>query len=294
MTRRVKYTTTPATRFTDSSFRFAARHSDNRMAVIPFHAHEFMEIEFVLRGVGIYVSDDAEYPMNAGDVFVVSPGGRHGYRDRDKCEVANVQFDPAEFLPHDNDITAVPSYHALFVLEPLYRALHHFESRLRLGIHDIVQADRLITGLENECLRKAPGYATAVKGLFTQLIVLLCRAYLATTAPAAQVLIKAGTAIRHIDQHCNEPVAIATLARVSGLSVNQLLRVFRQATGQTPHDYQIHQRILKATKMLRETSDAITPIAYELGFADSSHFSRHFKRIMGLTPQAYRRHAATA
>ncbi|NLF40013.1 cupin domain-containing protein, partial [bacterium] len=241
MPRRVRYTATSATRFSDQTFRFGvhAQHSRYRTAVVPFHAHEFMEIEFVLRGAGIYVSEDGEYPMTAGDVFVITAGGRHGYRDRDKCETANVQFDPAQFLPRESDVAMLPSYSALFVLEPQYRALHRFESKLRLGIHDIVQADRLIAALERECLLKPPGHTTAIRALFAQLIVLLCRAYSASTVPAAQALLKAGAAIRHLDQHCNEPVSVATLAQLSGLSINQLLRVFKQATGCTPHEHQL-------------------------------------------------------
>ncbi|NLF38058.1 helix-turn-helix transcriptional regulator, partial [bacterium] len=59
-----------------------------------------------------------------------------------------------------------------------------------------------------------------------------------------------------------------------------------------PHEHQLRQRILKATEMLRQDTQTITAIAYELGFADSSHFCRRFKHIMGVTPQAYRRHAS--
>jgi transcriptional regulator GlxA family with amidase domain len=53
-----------------------------------------------------------------------------------------------------------------------------------------------------------------------------------------------------------------------------------------PHAYQIQVRLLRAKKLLRSGRHP-ADVAYATGFADQSHFSRHFKRLMGLTPARY-------
>jgi transcriptional regulator GlxA family with amidase domain len=75
---------------------------------------------------------------------------------------------------------------------------------------------------------------------------------------------------------------------VSGLSRFHLLRVFSKEIGLPPHAYQIRLRIERARTMLRK---GIPPalVAGATGFADQSHFTRHFKRVWGITPARYAR-----
>jgi len=83
-------------------------------------------------------------------------------------------------------------------------------------------------------------------------------------------------------------VALETLARHAGLSRFQALRAFKQRYGLPPHAYQIALRIGHGRKLLRE---GVTPadVAARCGFADQSHFTRHFKRLHGVTPAQYSR-----
>lgn len=107
------------------------------------------------------------------------------------------------------------------------------------------------------------------------------------------MLLRVGPAIRHIDLHCSDHITLASLARSCDLSVNQFLRVFKEATGHSPLEYVTHQRVRRAARMLDDTPACVTKIAYTHGFADSSHFCRRFKRVMGMSPRAWRaRHAA--
>lgn len=70
------------------------------------------------------------------------------------------------------------------------------------------------------------------------------------------------------------------------LSPFHLIRSFKQNYGQSPHAYQLDQRIKRAKTLLKEgTSLAVT--ANHLGFADQSHFQRNFKKRTALTPRQY-------
>ena len=83
-------------------------------------------------------------------------------------------------------------------------------------------------------------------------------------------------------------VDLETLAKRAGLSRFQALRAFKQRYGLPPHAYQLALRIGHARKLLREGASA-ADVAARCGFADQSHFTRHFKRINGVTPAQYAR-----
>lgn len=84
----------------------------------------------------------------------------------------------------------------------------------------------------------------------------------------------------------NESVTLDELAATAALSRFHLVRCFTSRFGLPPHAYQIQVRIEKACRLLRggmmcaETASAV-------GFADQSHLTRHFKKVMGVTPRSY-------
>ncbi|MFZ5556137.1 MAG: helix-turn-helix domain-containing protein [Pseudomonadota bacterium] len=89
-----------------------------------------------------------------------------------------------------------------------------------------------------------------------------------------------------------ENVTLDELALAAGLSRYHFLRVFRAATGLPPHTYQTTIRIAAAKRLLR-AGLAAGQVALETGFSDQSHFSRHFRRRVGVTPAEFRRGAAS-
>lgn len=74
-----------------------------------------------------------------------------------------------------------------------------------------------------------------------------------------------------------------TLARDAGLTRFQALRAFKRRYGLPPHAYQLCLRVARARAMLLEGA-APADVAAHCGFVDQSHFNRHFKRIVGVTP----------
>jgi AraC-like DNA-binding protein len=92
----------------------------------------------------------------------------------------------------------------------------------------------------------------------------------------------------HMQDRWDQPVSLAELAGVAGLSRFELIRRFRQQNGLTPHAFQRDLRIDRARAML---GDGVPPaaVAAACGFADQPHLSRVFKRLVGVSPGAYAR-----
>lgn len=102
--------------------------------------------------------------------------------------------------------------------------------------------------------------------------------------------------LQHIEQHLGQPLTLAELAELAGLSVWRFATVFRQQVGVSPHRYICRRRVEHAQALIRDGVPAATA-ASEAGFYDQSHLSRHFKSICGMTPGQYlttARHVPTA
>ncbi|MEH6578358.1 MAG: AraC family transcriptional regulator [Amphritea sp.] len=81
-------------------------------------------------------------------------------------------------------------------------------------------------------------------------------------------------------------ISLDEFSQHCGMSRYHLIRSFKQAYGQSPHAFQLDQRIIKAKHLLREGKTA-SDTANSLGFADQSHFQRHFKKRLAVTPGQY-------
>lgn len=81
----------------------------------------------------------------------------------------------------------------------------------------------------------------------------------------------------------------AAMARMCGLSPSQFDRSFRAAFGTSARQYLLKVRVESACRRLAERDETIAVLALDLGFFDHAHFTRCFRRLMGLTPTEYRK-----
>ncbi len=94
-----------------------------------------------------------------------------------------------------------------------------------------------------------------------------------------------------MEQHMNNPPAIGHIAGRVGSSVRQLERGFRRDFGVSPQTYYRTMRLKHGRWLLTHTTKSVMQIACDCGFADSSHFSRCFKRAYRQVPSDLRRRA---
>lgn len=90
-----------------------------------------------------------------------------------------------------------------------------------------------------------------------------------------------------IETHPERRYSLDDMARSAFISKYSLIRTFKHEIGLTPHQFQIQNRVRKAQRLL-ENPGTIAEVALAAGFCDQSHFVRHFKKIVGLTPADYR------
>ena len=94
--------------------------------------------------------------------------------------------------------------------------------------------------------------------------------------------------VRVIEQRSDEKLSLAGLAAQAGISPYRLLRSFQRSVGMTPHQYVLRTRLHRAALRIRQTDLPIATIAFDAGFGDLSTFNRRFRRVLGVSPRAYR------
>ena len=90
----------------------------------------------------------------------------------------------------------------------------------------------------------------------------------------------------------DRPFTIARLAQEARLSPQHYSRSFRQSFGESPHAYVSARRVERAKHLMLTTTDALSQIALDCGYADQAHFTRRFHDTVGTPPNAWRREAA--
>lgn len=92
-----------------------------------------------------------------------------------------------------------------------------------------------------------------------------------------------------VDASIGGGITLDVLARSCGLSVRHFTRAFRQSTGMAPYQWLQYRRIVMAKQLLEKSSASLSAIALDCGFADQSHLTRTFARVVGVTPGTWRR-----
>ena len=101
--------------------------------------------------------------------------------------------------------------------------------------------------------------------------------------------------VEYIEEHLDADQTLERLAATARLSVYHFARQCKAATGLPPHQHVILRRVERAKQLLQAgTGLSLAEVAAHAGFSDQSQFSRHLKRLVGVTPGQFRMSARIA
>lgn len=97
-----------------------------------------------------------------------------------------------------------------------------------------------------------------------------------------------------MEANFEEPLSAVELARLAGLSLRQVQRMFHETLGTTPTKYYLRLRLQRARAMLTQSSMSITQIAVACGFQSVGHFSKTYRALYGRSPRSERQRGQAA
>ncbi|MFD0693278.1 helix-turn-helix domain-containing protein [Paenibacillus sp. GCM10027628] len=260
---------------------------------MPFEWHEPLEIFYVKSGRGKYYIDDKVYVFGPGDVFVIGNHELHKSQliDREPFEVLVVMFDPRL-------ARAVQLEDGVDPLELFYKRDIGFS-------HQLQTADGLQKKL-NWCFElmheeygNTEGYSLRkMVALLQWLLLELSQAYsknipylmLDQARNGVHFKEVVSRAMEYITAGYREDITLEKIAKHISVNPSYLSRVFKQNTGFTIVEFITFKRIWQAKEMLLYSNARITDIAYHIGYNNVTHFQWTFKKMLGISPNQYRKH----
>jgi|Deesub1362B_J571_1020462.scaffolds.fasta_scaffold00872_7 YesN/AraC family two-component response regulator len=95
--------------------------------------------------------------------------------------------------------------------------------------------------------------------------------------------------IRYMEEHLAEEITLEHLSSVADMSKHHFCRVFKRHLGISPLQFFIRMRVERAKELLKNRALSVSMVALEVGFNDISNFIKHFKKVTGITPSAFRK-----
>ncbi len=237
------------------------------------HTHTCSELFYVTHGMGQFRIAEQIHPVTANDLVVVSPNVPH-----------------TEISLNDNPL----EYIALGVDGLELSVGEEQDDRFCIINFESVR-ERILFYLQNmlkEIENKPAGYEFVCQDLMEVLIILLMRQtdFATTLAPIRKKSSQlCATVRRYIDGHYTENLTLDSLADLVHVSKYHMAHSFAQEYGVSPINYMLTKRIEEGKQLLKNDDFSMSLISRMLGFSSPSYFSQSFKKLTGLSPNAYRK-----
>lgn len=163
--------------------------------------------------------------------------------------------------------------------------------RLPIGVPFQINGSSILTAtiekIESECAFKREGHAELCDAVMRECIIEIAREYKKSGEVRAKDRI---TALREeLVAHPEKDLSLKEMAETCGYSQSRFSSLYKEFFGTSPTNDLLNIRIEKAKRLLIYSSMQITEIAEEVGFSTVFHFSKFFKKTVGITPTEYKK-----
>jgi len=257
------------------------------------HSHEFLVLCYFGRGGGSLRLANRQWPVEAGDAYVISPGevvgagdDAHGLRGAEGWSV----FFPPEVLGSQAP-GAFLSWRSHPLLFSFVRgAGNPGAQRLRVPPGDRPSWSGRFSALERELRERRDGHREAALSHLTLLLVELSRL---SADVVGDLRLKdeplLAEVFRFIEERYHEPISLKDVARAVGLSRSHLTTVVRLKTGRAVGEWISERRMAEARKLLVQTDLTVEEVGRRVGYGDPAYFVRKFRSAHSMTPLGWRR-----
>ena len=263
----------------------AERHK--KEFTFPIHNHEVYELNFVENAAGVrrVVGDSNEVIGNYDLVLITGPDLEHVW-EQNTCTSDDIH----EITIHFNlDL----SDSGMFGRNP-FNSMRQMMEAARKGLAFPLAAIMKVYNQLNSLMQETDHFYAFIK--FLTILYELSRCDGARTlATSSYAKVEEGSDSRrvqkvknYINKHYREDVSLATLSGIAGMSPSAFSRFFKLHTGRNLTDYIIDQRLGHASRMLVDSTHAISEISYACGFNNLSNFNRIFRKKKGCSPSEFR------
>jgi AraC-like DNA-binding protein len=247
------------------------------------HQHPGTEFLFIRTGAGRLFYGDSFIPFSGSLLACLDGRNPHGMHITYECDRWYLLYGPELLAPHFTQLVPqVPqegTIELFAVTEPITMVL-----------------DELFTRIHREAVSEEPDAQLLIALYVTELLVLTKRMDRISTVEFGEagnksrqlVSTQVQRLLNYIEAHIAEPLNAADIGRALHFSDRYVYKLIRMATNHSLSEYVRIRRMALAKRLLVSTDKAVYEVGNAVGIANTAHFCRQFRELVGTTPSEYR------
>jgi len=275
----------------DSSFPIDMRFlTSDRRQNVRMNRHDYFELIYLCAGTASLQIQDRALPFREGDLAVIGSTLYHRVECRSVPPLTlAVMFFQPDLIRNDGGPDTAEYFTPFLFQDSQFPHVLSGRSGVPSQIFDLMQ--RIRAELPVSSVRGR----LAVKTYLKMILILLVNQYssyagtVETFERQQRALERLRPLFEYVARHYDQPIQVQEAARICGMSESHFMNFFKRTTGQSFLAYLNHCRIERAQVLLVSTDKPVSDISQEMGFCDQSYFGTVFRRMVGMTPVAYRR-----
>lgn len=252
------------------------------------HNHDCLELNYVVKGGGVYHIGDKTYEIGSGDLFIINNCEYHAAIDPNNNLILKVIVFNPEIVWSYNNVLDQQYLKTFFECKDSFK--HHIK-------HDepmVGTIKCLFYQIQEEWRNKKVGYRLVIKALLLEILAILYRAYESIDSSSQQVVKfqnnfnKIAKVINYIDNNFQNKLCLEELAKLAHMNPNYFSTYFKKVMNVSVVSYIKKKRLENACLLLRTTKTCISDIATSVGFSNISYFNKAFRQHVHFSPSEYR------
>jgi len=244
----------------------------------------------IISGGGSMTIDGIRHPIGAGTVLLFSAGTEYIWEIED-VRYYSVNFDYTAEFSHIKK-TFHPIHSSVFSDGQIIHR-PYFDDLDTMNRPIVVRGTPALNGLIEQLTTEycmAGRYSDMLtSSLLRAALLTVLRIHTAESTSEKRICESAvRTVVEYINNNYDRDITNESISRLYHFNSSYLNRIFKACTGQTMHSFLLSRRLAAAMEMLRSQNIPISEVAYMCGFQSIHHFSKTFKKCVGMSPSEYR------
>jgi len=258
--------------------------NQNVHGYIPLHWHDEIQFVFVIKGEALFQINEEKCVVQEGDGIFLNSGCLHMAEDYNESDCTYICLNVSPHFVLSQELYNTYVYPYIQATNQPYVYLNAKDSWGR-NILDLIFKIYLLIK------EKLPLYELDVTvqlaSIWKSLIIHGFQLEYDQTEIAKSQRMK--EMLHWIHQHYHEKIRLEDIAQAGQLSRSECCRYFKRMLKETPMNYVTNHRIHQSLILLQQETSNVTEVAYEVGFNSTSYFIDQFRKIMNMTPLAYKK-----
>ncbi len=256
----------------------------------PRHKHNFFELTFILKGKGKHVLNESIINYKEGDLFFLTPKDEHEFLISETTKFGIIKFteqlfiEKTEFFSNTSWKNQVESliFHTNTITGNIVK--NDVDRKQLFTLYELIKTEIKNTSVYSR---------NVLLELFGALLIIVSRNIKASFDVSDNIILSKKERIENILSYIRqnildkEKIKIKTIAKEFNMSPNYVSVFIKKEAGISIQNYVMNTKMKITERLLKQTTLNMSEIAEKIGFVDSSHFNKTFKKYFGKNPSEY-------